>query len=74
MPIQMVLRDVQHRSRCGFKAFAAVQLETRQLQNPDLGQSQRYRVLHRSGSHGQRLNLFAVHLIEIVDKVHVLFG
>ena len=38
MPVQVVLRDVEHRGRRGSKSVHAVELEARQLQHPDLRQ------------------------------------
>ena len=37
MPVQVVLRNVQHRRRRGLKARGTVELEARQLQHPYLG-------------------------------------
>ena len=38
MPVQMVLRDIEHRRCRGFKTMAIVELKAGQLQHPGLGQ------------------------------------
>ena len=53
MPVQVVLRDVQHCGGGGLKALAAVELKAGQLQHPHLGQRLGHGVLH-SGWYGQR--------------------
>ena len=41
MPVQVVLRDVEHRGGRGLKVHHAVELKTRQLQHPHLGKRAR---------------------------------
>ena len=38
VPVEVVLRDVEHHGGCGFKALHAIELEARQLQHPCLRQ------------------------------------
>ena len=39
MPVEVILRQVQHSSRIGLQAEGAVQLKTRQFQHPYLRQA-----------------------------------
>ena len=53
MPVQVVLRDVQHSGRCRLKTFAAVELEAGQFQDPHLRQGAGHRVQHFWCDHRQ---------------------
>jgi len=44
VPVQVVLRDVQHHGGAGLETARAVELEAGQLQHPDLGQRREHRV------------------------------
>ncbi len=50
MPIQMVLRDVEHRRRRGIKAVDAIELEARKLQHPDLRPGRQVTALEAASS------------------------
>ena len=71
VPVQVVLRDVEHCCRCGFKTLAAVELEARQLQNPHLGQRSGHGVLQgrRNGQRQFSIGLQAVQRLVCIGRL-----